>query len=146
MPGLLGVSDLELIARHRDKLVASDGTPIVLASGQRTVARTIVPDQKPDGSCVFLEQGRCSIHAYSPVGCRMFNACGEPTLVDLENRQQLYRGILDDQEASGDYSQAWVELEAAGRKASPVQERREAYRKSIIEAKKKQYKKRKSLR
>src|SRR5262249_59688234 len=51
-----------------DQLLASHGA-IVIANGPYRTIPTLVPARKPDGSCRFLKNGRCEIHAEAPYGC-----------------------------------------------------------------------------
>lgn len=37
----------------------------------------LAPAQREDGSCVFYEDGKCTVHDHSPMGCRMFKVCEE---------------------------------------------------------------------
>lgn len=85
MPGCLGPGDAERMAeaqgvdpRDQDAfyrwaescLAASDGALVLdRESAVPRRIRTIVPQQRADGSCVFLDDGCCGVHAVSPFGC-----------------------------------------------------------------------------
>src|SRR5688500_18711311 len=79
MPGMLIPGDAERIESTRPKLfpseylVASAGA-LVVYRGKPMRIPTIVPAQKPDGSCVFFDdQDRCTIHGVAPYGCSHFD-------------------------------------------------------------------------
>lgn len=99
MPGSLIPGDVERIAVHTghsgdtvwilDYFLASPGAKVTMRASAAQVAMgvllpgarysaemvtfrvpTIVPRQKPDGSCVFLAAaGHCTVHAVAPFGC-----------------------------------------------------------------------------
>ena len=57
----------------RAHLLTSPGAT-VLKDGVPSQIPTLVPQRRADGACQFLDgQDRCTIHAYSPFGCRMFS-------------------------------------------------------------------------
>lgn len=66
-----GLSPNEALARLR----ASTRTKLLdRRTGQEKTLRTVVPAQRPDGTCVFLTpDGRCDIHDVSPFGCSHFD-------------------------------------------------------------------------
>src|SRR4051812_30620276 len=83
-PAYLVPGDVERIAAGQgqapgsawvlDHFAASDG-PLVQGRGAPFHVPTIIPAQRADGSCVFLDEaGRCTIHAIAPYGCRFFDS------------------------------------------------------------------------
>lgn len=79
---MLGPGDAERIAEFLGVesnqvdhlLLASPGAKVF--SAEKGVYRigTIVPDRKPDGSCIFFgADERCEIHSVAPFGCAFFD-------------------------------------------------------------------------
>lgn len=80
-PGSLVPADVKAIVEYVgpddpaqfvwDNFRASEGA-IIVRNGKRERVPSIVPAQRPDGGCVFLQNdGGCAIHPVSPWGCRM---------------------------------------------------------------------------
>jgi hypothetical protein len=132
MPGYLVPSDIHRIAERLnetdltrfafDNLLASPGA-IVIANGAYRTIPTLVPARKPDGSCRFLKNGRCEIHAEAPFGCAFVS--NEQT--KEESDAISARGLQEIAKAwrNGDlYAQLWLMLHHAGRIApSPLEAR-----------------------
>ena len=114
-------------------LAASDGA-LVIYRGQPMRIPTIVPAQKPDGSCVFLdEQDRCTIHAVAPYGCSHFDTHQSRSGrngADARSSAGL-QAILQD--ASGNYVRLWTYLVEKGCTAPPLQVRRERLERMLLE-------------
>jgi len=140
MPAALIPSDLEHIPH--DKLCASEGTDIIEPSGNRLHALTIVPQQKPDGSCVFFDKGVCTIHEHKPYGCRKFSACSEDVLHAAMFSSHMYRSILKDADSDGPYARLWHNLPSA----MPIAERKERYHQCQAKAERKRYSKKSKTR
>lgn len=79
-PGPLAPDDFERIRRYlqetveqaREHFCSSPGALVRTPNGTRRVG-TITPRMRK-GRCVFLDDNdRCTIHAVSPFGCRMFD-------------------------------------------------------------------------
>lgn len=131
MPGMLIPGNAERIGSARpalfpsEYLVASDGA-LVIYQGRPMRIPTIVPAQKPDGSCVFLdEMDRCTIHAIAPFGCTHFDTHQSRSGrggADARSSAGL-QAILQD--TSGNYLRLWKYLARLGCTAPPLQERRE---------------------
>ena len=103
-------------------LLASAGAEVPL-EGELFQLPTIVPDSRPDGSCVFLDSDRCTIHEVAPYGCSHLD-------MHLSSRDSTQRSdaglrsVATDWAKKGPYSQLWGRLWAAGRIARPLEERR----------------------
>ena len=130
VPGALCPDDLERMARHlgcadvqtlaREKLAASDGVVITIAAtGQRVSLRTLVPKSRADGSCTFLSEGKCRIHAVSPYGCAFIDAHQTDSQYAVR-ADALYRAVYDDLTADGLYIRTWKDLQSAGLTAPPL--------------------------
>jgi len=73
---------MEAITRHlalpeedvRALFVASRGTLVMDSrTGRKRWIGSITPARKADGTCIFLEAGRCTIHPVAPFGCAYFD-------------------------------------------------------------------------
>jgi hypothetical protein len=131
-PGYLVPSDIRRIAERLNEtdfvrfafnnLLASPGA-IVIENGTPRNIPTIVPARKPDGSCRFLKNGRCTTHAEAPYGCAYFSSEQSQEEADAISA----RGLMEIMKAwqCGDlYAQLWVKLYEAGRIApSPLEAR-----------------------
>ena len=133
VPGALCPDDLQAMAAHlgyrdvaafaKENLVASEGVEVtVAATGEKVSLRTLVPASKADGSCKFLLDGRCTIHAISPYGCAFIDAHQSDDEYAVR-ADALYRALFDDLNSDGLYVHTWRELESMGRTASPLAER-----------------------
>ncbi len=78
-PGCLGVGDLARLREQlgeeflRGKIVASDGALVMNRATGKTFQIPTMTPAKVGGWCVFLVEGRCSIHAIKPQGCAYFD-------------------------------------------------------------------------
>jgi Fe-S-cluster containining protein len=118
---LLGFGNVfEFAARH---LVASPGA-LVMSAGRRFRIKTLVPARRPDGACVFLDEGdRCRIHEWSPYGCSFFDdhqTREEADIRSAEGLRAVHRAWL----AGGVYSFVWRALCVLGRTSPPAEELR----------------------
>lgn len=139
MPGMLIPGDAERIQSAQPQLLpseclaASDGA-LVVYRGQPMRIPTIVPAQKPDGSCVFLDdRDRCTVHAVAPFGCSHFDthqSRGGRDGGDHRSSAGL-QSILAD--TSGNYIHLWQHLVELGCTAPPLQERRERLERMLRE-------------
>ena len=132
MPGYLVPSDIQRIAERLnepdmarfafDNLLASPGA-IVIANGAYRAIPTIVPARKPDGSCRFLKNGRCEIHAEALYGCAYFSVeqtKEEADAISARGLQEIAKAWRSDDL----YAQLWLMLYHAGRIApSPIEAR-----------------------
>jgi Fe-S-cluster containining protein len=149
LPGMLGVGDLERITDSEQQrapylfnrkdsreqfadayFVASEGAKVGRYNDRGSVDTfqipTIVPAQRANGECVFYVNGRCSIHAVSPLGCSHV----DPHMSKAEGDAVIHPAlgeILADKQADGPYWRAWQHLAAAGLVARPRAERRAAF-------------------
>lgn len=138
MPATLVPDDLTRIAAAMavddfdawllDHFEASPG-PLVAARGELFRIPTIVPRLTAVG-CIFLEQGRCKVHAVAPFGCAYADMHMGPLEGDAVSRAGLME-VVQDWRQDGPYSQAWYKLRAAGRIASPLEERRKRLEEAI---------------
>lgn len=125
--GVRGYPIDEWIARH---FVASEGAKVAkierCGSSSTFNIPTITPAQKPNGECVFYDQGRCTIHAVSPGGCALVDSH-----MDRQEGNAIVGAMLaeicEDKAARGPYFSLWQSLANAGRLARPRAERRDAF-------------------
>jgi Fe-S-cluster containining protein len=132
MPGYLVPSDIRRMAERLnepdlaqfafDNLLASPGA-IVIANGAYRTIPTIVPARKLDGSCRFLKNGRCEIHAVAPYGCAFVSteqSREESDAISARGLQEIAKAWR-----RGDlYAQLWLMLYHSGRIApSPIEAR-----------------------
>jgi len=160
MPGPLIPGDLERIAEHQgveltdewieDHFQASEGATMRVRETQQTIKiPTCTPAQKPDGSCIFLDNdNRCTIHAVAPFGCSHFSVCSKSlTQSDVERSQSMGMVQYQDHANKGALSQAIEKLAEAGVVASPTKERRDNFEKELAEVERRmQLKKQKRMR
>jgi len=139
MPGMLVPEDLQPIACKLggdttillDKLVASEGAKVGVVREGKLVQfniPTLVPATKPDGSCVFLENDRCTIHEVSPFGCRFFDSHMDRQTGNQRMRAGLISVGNAHTEGHNEYSVMWAWLRSKGRNATPLAERQAALR------------------
>ncbi len=136
MPGMLVPGDVERIERTlptlwpSQYLVASEGA-LVVYRGEAVRIPTIVPAQKPDGSCVFLDdQDRCTIHAVAPYGCTHFDVHQSKAESDARSTAGLWTILTD---ASVCYFALWKLLVQQGRTAPPLKVRRARLQRLLLE-------------
>lgn len=144
MPGCLVPGDLEAIKTYLhvkdeecidwlcENFRASSGAKVLrMIKGtpepELLEVPTIVPAQKPDGSCVFLaDNGQCKIHPVSPFGCAYHDMhmnieeAGERS--DACVRSQM--DALEERNGINLYKDAIELLRSKGRLAPPIEERR----------------------
>jgi Fe-S-cluster containining protein len=146
MPGCLAPGDLPLIMDYQgargdptawllEHFEASEGaTAMKLDDAGRPVTfkiPTIVPKLTPTG-CIFLKDGKCSIHPVAPVGC----AYHDTHMGDKEGAAISYAMAVEQcksWENHGSYAQAWEVLHAAGQDAAPLVERKAKLRAATLE-------------
>jgi Fe-S-cluster containining protein len=124
MPAYLGAEDIDNLPH--DKLQASSGATLLGSDGTLYRIETITPAQRDDGSCVFLENDRCTVHDTKPVGCRLFNICSEPS---GDEEQQSIRELLEIAK-SDEYSELRERLPYA---KTSTEERRRRLSAALIE-------------
>lgn len=139
MPGVLAVEDIKLVEKYPDKFVASEGT-VIMECDRRRVLKTIVPAQKPDGSCVFFVNGGCEIHDESPFGCRMFSVCQPYTRQNRYDMKRMYLRVKWSEDRKSYYYRWWTYLQKVGQIATSIEIRRRDYEHAVNEAKRQQYK------
>lgn len=131
IPGFLVPGDIAALAEAvrpgrdplRKYLRKSDGFVARGIDGRIYRVPTIVPAQYEDGECVsLLPDGKCSVHAVSPYGCRMFDSH-----MDAEKAGRLSaegcRLVANDLAAGGPYAELMPQLSPA----IPRSERLAAY-------------------
>lgn len=102
------------------------GTPVV----EEVRVPTIVPQLREHG-CVFLDdEGRCSVHAVAPWGCAYFDVHMDADIADERTRAGL-AATQRDESNDGQYQRDVELLEASGKRAGPVEPRREAMKKAF---------------
>ena len=140
MPGMCAPGDIERIAATRspfmreawieEHFVASEGAKVGRLNDRGGIdvfqIPTITPAQRPNGECVFYENGRCSIHAVSPIGCALVDVHQSKEEGDAVVHPALAE-IAADGQADGPYRRLWQHLKALGRVARPLAERRAAF-------------------
>jgi len=144
MPGSLIPGELEKIAEHTghaddgewilDHFVASEGAVVGKQVGDAVVMfqiPSIVPRQKPDGRCVFLDENNyCTIHEVSPFGCAYHDVHLDKEAADERSHYAIYAQAAGN-EPGQPYGQ-WHELMTAlGLVASPLAERKEGFRREF---------------
>ncbi len=137
MPGMLIPGDAERIEIAQPtlspNLVASEGA-LVVYRGEAMRIPTIVPAQKSDGSCVFLDdQDRCTIHAVAPYGCSHFDTHQSRSGSDGGDARSSAGLQAIVQDASGDYVRLWTYLIEQGCTAPPLKVRRTRLQRLLLE-------------
>lgn len=138
MPGCLVPGDLEriqdFVGDHRpefvlEHFVASDGAKVAKKIKDTTYiisVPSIVPAQKADGSCVFLdENNRCKIHPVSPFGCSRHDT----HMSKEEGDRRMTWGVTAQIEAhqQGAPFSLWCQvLDGLNLKAAPLEQRKAA--------------------
>ena len=118
----LEVDSVEFMRWFVAHFVASDGV-IGVRNGRIVRVGSIVPRQRANGHCVFLKEGRCSIHAASPFACGYFD-CSENAAAAQAKANDMVTGMSSHE----GYFLLWNYLHAAGlRVTQSVQERRAAW-------------------
>jgi hypothetical protein len=70
---------------------------------------TLVPARGPDGSCHWLFQGRCAVHANAPYGCAFFDTHMSPDEVERRYAATV-AARQEDAAAGGLYHRVWQHL------------------------------------
>lgn len=108
-------------------LSASPGAVVRVRAADRVVdvrVPTLVPRRdEAEGRCVFLKDGRCTVHEVAPFGCAFFD-CRDTNGHPHEVSAPGLRAVIDDAQAGGDYSRIHRELTAAGLVAASPEESR----------------------
>lgn len=144
MPGSLIPGDLERIARHCGQegnhewivahFLSSEGARVAKQIKYQGTPRmiefsvpTIVPAQKENGDCVFLDaEGHCSIHPVAPFGCAYHDVHLTREEADPRSHYAVEQQI-ESHRNNGSYS-AWCQvLATAGSVAPPLNQRKAAY-------------------
>jgi Fe-S-cluster containining protein len=149
MPGSLIPGDVERIADHLgvtgdDAIVEfakkhfCAGFSIVGVKEGKSVTpmlvRTISPQQRPDGSCVFLGPNhQCTVHPVSPYNCSHFDA----HMPDEEADKRSKRGLMACNQSSG-YRALHEMLTQAGKIARLLKERKDAFNQAYFQILKKE--------
>lgn len=108
-PGPLIPGDLERIAAYRgvtapdevrrfakQYFCASEGgkfAKIIRGAMRVFTVPTVTPQQRSDGTCVFLEDGKCSIHPVSPYGCSHYDTHMPKLQADERTRASEHGGV-----------------------------------------------------
>lgn len=105
-----------------------EASPGSLIRHQDTTVRipTLVPQSRPDGSCIFLSEGRCTIHAVAPYGCAFYSTHDSKVEGDRKTLVAL-EVICQDLDEGGDYSRAWSLLQRVRGLGRNVAEKRQAW-------------------
>ena len=136
MPGFLAVDDLEAMLPEdldadmgepdewlRENFVASQGAKVLMGGRIQTIP-TITPRLTEQG-CVFLQDGKCTVHAAAPFGCGWFDVCDdEGKGVDAKIRQ-AFNEIIEAFLADASYARAWQRLHDTGNHATDIRERKQ---------------------
>jgi Fe-S-cluster containining protein len=136
MPGVLIPGDLELILDYQqarenptawllENFQASEGgVAMKMTEGRAELFRipTIVPRLTETG-CIFLKDGKCTIHAVSPFGCAFADVHkGEAEANTISRAMGIAQ--MQGHERQDSYAQAWKVLADAGKMAPPLIERK----------------------
>jgi Fe-S-cluster containining protein len=119
---MLAPGDAELIAKYlgistdqmTGRLLASPGA-LILDRATMVPRRihTLVPDRRPDGTCIFLnEQENCIIHPVAPYGCAYF----DDHMSALEGNRRSAAALVRI-ETDLVYQARWIGLWVTGRRA-----------------------------
>ncbi len=146
MPGSLIPGDLDRIQayvgdRSGDFILshfqASDGAKVAARVGGMMILTrvpTIVPAQRKDGRCVFLDDDNlCSIHEVAPFGCAYHDVHLSEEEAAPRSEYAVMQQLPAQQAPASPYVQWHGLLVAAGMVAAPLDERREAMETMINE-------------
>jgi hypothetical protein len=103
VPGRLAPEDLQYF--DLKDLRASPGPIIQTPRGPQRVP-AIVPAVKPDGSCIFFNDGLCDVHEHAPFAC----ACLDVHMADVSAELRSRMSIVANSE-SEEYLRVWERLE-----------------------------------
>ena len=143
MPGCLIPGDIERSQAHvgddsgefvLSHFVVSDGALVRKEFATKVVefrVPTIVPVQKPDGSCIFLDdEDKCSIHEVAPFGCAYHDT--HMSAAEADPRSQFCVATQIDAHKNGTPYSQWCNMMASlGLVAPPMPERRAAMERLI---------------
>ena len=144
LPGALAPEDLGPIAAALqrdpddeqfllDYFEASDGAKVAQRDSFGNVNVFQVPSLVPKltaTGCIFLRDGRCSIHEVSPAGCALMDMHQDEQTA-MPRSHALVEAQMLSHAAHVRYSRAIEQLEAAGQKALSLTERRRRMAKEI---------------
>jgi hypothetical protein len=136
MPGVLIPGDLELILDYQqargdptawllENFQASEGATAVAATsaGLKVIKiPTIVPRLTETG-CIFLKEGKCTVHPVSPFGCSFTDVHKSDEEADKISRA-IGIAQMEGHRDGGSYAQAWKVLADAGKMAPPLIDRK----------------------
>lgn len=114
---------------------ASEGARVATRVGselQQFNIPSITPRLTEHG-CVFLEDGRCTIHEVSPFGCAYFRVCDDTDADAMQKSRELVLACAKSFQTRGDYARTWQALSDAGRLAPPLQQRTATLRETLEE-------------
>jgi len=124
----------DVISWIETHFAASPGAMVLARDGKTYQIPTIVPAQKEDGSCVFLDENdRCTIHPVSPFGCQQFKICEEDPML-IKGGQDKVSHCLSAIAVDEQYMMAHAMLQAEGLVPKPLPERKKDLLRLIQEA------------
>lgn len=140
MPGALIPGDLEAIADYlnvpmsgpwvEEYFRASDGAKVI-RQGEFMSIPSMVPAQKEDGSCVFLDDtGLCEVHPVAPFGCAYLDMHMGEEEADARSKAILIAQVEDSKSAHA-YRGCISILAGKGLVAPPLVERRENFHREL---------------
>lgn len=126
-----GPGDAKAMAEHLDQEATPDWMAEHLReshvgyartrSGRSEEVWTISPAQREDGSCVFLDGDRCTVHPVAPVGCALHDMHRSDEVAHRISTYIALDALTDDE-----YARQASALRAAGKIARPARERQQA--------------------
>lgn len=138
MPGILAPGDWERIQPVALKLGNIADPDILLEVGESTIdlpdgTHLTIPAITPalhNGACIFLNRtnGKCSIHAVAPFGCRVGNSCTDDDSGMIAERTAA---LLHACHSDPAYNALAEELRDEECIAAPIEERRKAYESAL---------------
>ena len=142
MPGAMIPGDLEAISDHlgvhmsgpwvEEHFRASEGPRVRYQGVWFSVAPSMVPAQKEDGSCVFLDDdGRCEVHPVAPFGCAYMDMHMGKEEADARSMAMMGEQVEDAQSEDGFYTTCIRVLAGKGLVAPPLRERRENFHREL---------------
>ena len=138
MPGATIPNDIKRIAEYlgvendetfwREHFEVSSGA-VAMKGGVVFNVPSIVPAQRDDGSCVFLQDGRCTVHPVAPFCCSHFDTHMD-SVAARPMTEACVRAQIDGHRTNSEWHRIGVYLERAGLLASPLAERKAAFAKA----------------
>jgi Fe-S-cluster containining protein len=96
-------------------LLASPGATVVMG-GQLIQIPTLVPARRSNGHCIFLQHGRCNIHAISPFGCSFSDS--HMSFAEAQTRSAAgLQAIIEAFAQQAEYARLWDKLYRKGLRA-----------------------------